>query len=145
MPNRNDKIRRKVTWYCIVCHDPIPYKRAMRGATTCDSRKSDCKKILRKRRKEERILDSKKKDEIKFLEFLKQYDYEVIDINFIDKFLLYSKREYTLFNQQVPFEHIWIIMRIIGFKLNDHWRKPCKAYLKKHHPEICKFIKDLGN
>ena len=44
---------------------------------------------------------------------------------------------------QFPFELIWNVCRYVGFSLRNSWRVPCKAYLKKNHPEICDLIKDI--
>ena len=50
------------------------------------------------------------------------------------------------FDEYVDFECLFNAMRqpVNGYHLHNNWKIPCKAYLKKYCPEICKLIKDLN-
>jgi len=135
------KIKRKLTMNCVVCYDPIPYKRAVKGATTCDPHLKDCKKILRQRNKAKKLLNRKDKYKADFVAFLKKYDYGQGNY-FIDSVegLIDLLKHYINYN----FNALWELLRCAGYHLHNNWKIPCKAYLKKYYPEICKLIKDLN-
>ena len=48
-------------------------------------------------------------------------------------------------NGEYRFNTIWELLRdVYDFHIKNAWKIPCKEYLKKYHPEICKLIKDLN-
>ena len=106
----------------------------------------DCQKIAKRKRldnlaKQKRIesrLIASANAEQEFLAFLD-------GSTFIRHFKCVSEFTYDVFYKNVKFEAVWQLMRcgLYDYHLRNSWRVPCKAYLKKNHPEICELIKDI--